>query len=79
MLLNSAYFNQPRYQILVYTGNFEFLDHICPEKGISSLKQKKWTSLPNSAYLTKSKYKISADIENFDLLDQIYPKKLFLV
>ena len=33
------------YQISAETGNFVFLDQVCPKKGISSQKRKNWTNI----------------------------------
>ena len=39
-----------RYQILLQTNNFEFLEQICPQKGIFGQKWKKRTLALNFAY-----------------------------
>ena len=41
-----------------------------PRKGVSRVKQKKWTSSLNSAYSNWSRYQISASMKNFNFLDQ---------
>ena len=50
-----------------------------PKKGVSRLKQKKWTVPLNSAYSNLFRYQISALIDNFDFLDQVYPKGVISV
>ena len=70
---------------LVYKPNFNlnwqfwFLGPTLPKKGISSQKQKKWTSSLNSAYSKWSRYKMSAYTDSFDFFWPKLPEKIFPV
>ena len=37
--MNFAYLNKSRYQLSAQTNMFDFLDQICPKKGVSNVKQ----------------------------------------
>ena len=47
------------------------------KKGLSGLKQEKWTPPLNSAYFDKSRCQILPQTDNFDFLNQICPKRAF--